>query len=274
MTIASDEMKTLKHNQLINYSGNNSGIRMLKRQSGVTLIEAMISLALSLIVTSAMVVLMANSMGTSTRIIQMSQLSDELRNAMSMMTRDVRRANYSANSIFCYGNSECGYKAPDPDRSALQVGDIQIGGGGSCFTFTLDRSFNGDATDDAAGGFRLLPHPTIISTETGLGVGVIQMWTGIIGTSPGCGDAYDKVEWVELTDPDTVNIMEFAIAHTGPIPEEVAESKTKTFLNRQREIKISLEGQLVIEEDMGNVMVERRIEDTIYVRNDYIIEPI
>ena len=82
----------------------------------------MISLALSLIVTSAMVVLMANSMGTSTRIIQMSQLTDELRNAMSMMTRDVRRANYSANSIFCYGHSQCGFAG----GNALQTGDIVI----------------------------------------------------------------------------------------------------------------------------------------------------
>ncbi len=261
-------MNTQKHKQSI----SNSGFRTFKRQAGVTLIEAMISLALSLIVTSAMVVLMANSMGTSTRIIQMSQLTDELRNAMSMMTRDVRRANYSANSIFCYGYSKCGYDAPDPDRSALQVDDIQISDG-SCFTFTLDRSFNGDATDDAAGGFRLMPHPRIVSSETGLGVGVIQMWTGIAGTSPGCGDDYDTNEWVELTDPSTVNIMEFVIDHTGPLPKEYSESKTSTFTSRQREIQISMRGQLVLEEDMGNVMVERRLEDMIYVRNDYIVPP-
>ncbi|MGH8035335.1 MAG: prepilin-type N-terminal cleavage/methylation domain-containing protein, partial [Lysobacterales bacterium] len=41
------------------------------KQAGFTLMEAMISIALSLVVTSAMVVLMANSMGTATRIIQM-----------------------------------------------------------------------------------------------------------------------------------------------------------------------------------------------------------
>jgi hypothetical protein len=65
----------------------------LRRQAGFTLMEAMISLALSLVVTSAMVALMANSLGTTSRIIQMSQLTDELRNTMSMLTRDIRRAN-------------------------------------------------------------------------------------------------------------------------------------------------------------------------------------
>ena len=62
-------------------------------QKGVTLVEAMISLSLSLIVTMGMVALMANSLGTANRIIQMSQLTDEMRNALSIMTRDVRRAN-------------------------------------------------------------------------------------------------------------------------------------------------------------------------------------
>ena len=61
---------------------------------------------------------MANSLGTATRVIHMSQLTDELRNAMSMMTRDVRRANYSANGIFCYGNSNAVRQVPSLSRRA------------------------------------------------------------------------------------------------------------------------------------------------------------
>jgi len=237
---------------------SNSGIRTFKHQAGVTLIEAMISLALSLIVTSAMVVLMANSLGTSTRIIQMSQLTDELRNAMSMMTRDVRRANYSANSIFCYGHSQCGFAG----GNALQTGDIQISVDQACFTFTLDRSFNGDATDDAVGAFRRV---------TSGGVGVIEMWTGLAGTAPNCASAAGAANWIELTDPNTVNITVFTIDDAGSITKEIAESKTSTFDSRQREIQISLEGQLILEEDMGNVVVLRRLEDIIYVRNDFVL---
>jgi type IV pilus assembly protein PilW len=78
-----------------------------KNQRGATLIELLIGLALSLIVTSSMVVLMSNSLGTATRIIQMTQLTDDMRNAMSMVSRDVRRANYSAYAYKCYGNSDC-----------------------------------------------------------------------------------------------------------------------------------------------------------------------
>jgi type II secretory pathway pseudopilin PulG len=251
-------MKTQMNKQAI----RNSGIRTFKRQAGVTLIEAMISLALSLIVTSAMVVLMANSLGTSTRIIHMSQLTDELRNAMSMMTRDVRRANYSANSIFCYGSSQCGFAG----GNALQTGDIVIDG--ECFTFTLDRSFDGNATNDAVGGFRRM-------VDVASGIGVIEMWTGIAGTTPDCAAAPDPDdEWIELTDPNTVDITVFTINDDGSIEKEIAESKTSTFNTRQREIQVLLEGELVLEQQKGNVVVVRRLEDTIYVRNDFVLESI
>ena len=256
-------MKTQIHKQTI----HRSGLRNLKHQAGVTLIEAMISLALSLLVTSAMVALMANSMGTSTRVIHMSQLTDEMRNAMSMMTRDVRRANYSAKSIFCYGYSKCGFAGGD----ALQTGDIQIGGGGSCFTFTMDRGFDGNATNDAVGAFRRV--------TTG-GVGVIEMWTGVAGTTPDCTSAAGAANWIELTDPGTVDITIFTISDAASVIKEVSESKTSTFDSRQREIQILMEGELILEQDMvtagslAATIVSRRLEDTIYVRNDYVVPTI
>jgi hypothetical protein len=262
-------MKTQNSKQTI----RNTGFRTLKLQAGVTLIEAMISLALSLLVTSAMVALMANSLGTSTRVIHMSQLTDEMRNAMSMMTRDVRRANYSANSIFCYGYSKCGFAGGE----AEQTGDIQIAGvidddgNGSCFTFTLDRSFDGDATNDAVGAFRRV--------TTG-GVGVIEMWTGASGTTPNCASGAGAANWIELTDPTTVNITALTINDAGSFTKEVSESKTSTFDSRQREIHIVMQGRLRLEEDMvtagslDQTIVARELEDIIYVRNDFIVPTI
>ncbi len=250
-------MNTYKRTQLI----PDSGIKTLNRQAGVSLVEAMVSLTLSLIVTSAMVALMGSSLGTSTRIIHMSQLSDELRNAMSMMTRDVRRANYSAKSIFCYGNAACGFAGGD----AEQAGDIQISADGSCFTFNLDRNFDGDSIDneDGAAGFRRV---------TSGGIGVIQMWTG--GASPNCSDGIAAIGWAELTDPDRINVTEFAVDDAGSFIKTMLEGEDTEFDSRQRQIKISMQGQLVLEEDLADVVVVRRIEDTIYARNDFILEAI
>ena len=79
-----------------------------RRQAGVSLMEALIGLALSLIVTIAMVGLMSSSLGTAKQIILMSQLTDEMRSTMSMLTRDVRRANYNPYAWRCSANSDCG----------------------------------------------------------------------------------------------------------------------------------------------------------------------
>jgi len=235
-----------------------------ERQTGITLMETMVSLALSAVVVSAMVILMANSLGTANRLIHMSQLSDELRNAMSMMTRDVRRANYSAYALFCYGNSDCGA----PDGISPQAGNIWIEGDNSCFRFTLDRDSDGDAaTDDPAGGFRRVVNS---------GVGVMQMWTGA-GTSPNCAAPADAPGWTDLTDPNVINITAFEVNDdASPDPKVFEEGEADSFSSMQRQIQITLEGELVLEEAMvsagamSNTMVRRRIEDIVYVRNNFI----
>lgn len=228
------------------------------RQAGATLLETMIALALSALVTSAMVILMANSLGTATRVIHMSQLTDELRNAMSMMTRDVRRANYSANAIFCYGNSQCGASG----GVAQQVGDVQIADDGECFAFTLDRNSDGNAANDSVSGFR-----RVVTSD----VGIIEMWTGAAGTAPDCTSGPGADGWIEVTDPRTVNVTLFDVDDGLSFTQDIEESETSTFTNRQRQIQITLEGQLVLEEARNEVVVSREIGDIIYVRNDYIV---
>jgi type II secretory pathway component PulJ len=216
-------------------------------QTGASLMELMISLALSLLVTTAMVVLMSNSMGTATRIIQMTQLSDELRNAMSMMTRDLRRSNYSANAAYCYANSDCGI-----DGSAAQVGDIVIDGG-SCMTFNLDRNQDGNASTDPAGGFRL--------SDAG-GVGFLEMWVG--DSEPECADD-NGGNWVEVTDPDYVDITDFEIDDSNSIVGSITTEGGGTLTQRTRQISIRVEGQLLLDDN-----ITRRLEDTIKVRNDWL----
>ena len=229
-----------------------TGSLNLSSQAGATLIELMIGLALSLIVTTSMVILMANSFGVATRIIHMSQLSDELRNSMSMITRDLRRANYSANGIFCYGNSQCGASG----GISPQAGDVLISG--ECISFTLDRNSDGDAANDPVGGFR--------REETTDGIGVIEMYTGTNSTPCAINTG-----WFQLTDPGIVNVSAFEIDDTASFTRVIQEGETTTFTNRQRQITLALEGQVVLEQDSGINMVNRRIEDVIFIRNDYIV---
>jgi len=205
-----------------------------------------VALALSMLVTTTMVVLMSNSLGTTTRIIQMTQLTDELRNALSMMTRDVRRANYSANATYCYANSDCG-----SDGSATQSPDIAIDG--SCFTYNLDRNHDGDASTDDAGGFRRV---------MANGVGRIEIWVG--DSSPDC-DA-TSTNWVPVTDSGFMDVTNFTIDDSSSISGTYTEEGGTTLTLRTRQIQFVLEGRLILDNT-----ITRHVEDVIEVRNDIFL---
>ena len=212
------------------------------------MIEAMIALTLSVIVIGSMVALMSNSLGTTTRIIEMSQLTDELRNTMSMMSRDIRRANYSANNIYCYGNADCGL-----DGSAPQAGDITINGSNDCFTFLLDRDWDGDATNDDAGGFR---------RTTSNGVGLIEIWVG--DSSPNCTAI--STNWVPVTNPDFVDITTFTVNDNDSFTQTASGAGGTTVSQRSRQVQMILVGELIRDDS-----INRRIEDSIKVRNDIFL---
>ena len=223
------------------------GLGSLTRQAGATLMETLISLALSVLVISGMVMLMSNSMGTATRIIQMSQLTDELRNVMSMVTRDVRRANYSANSAYCYANADCGLSG----NIAPQFADISGADDDTCIIFGLDRDFDGNAATDNAGGFRLV--------ETN-GIGRVEMWTG--GNSLTCTTGNS---WVAITDPDYIDVTTFTADDDDSFGASVTGSGGSTISNRSRRILVQVVGELILDRT-----ITRRIEDVITVRNDMI----
>ena len=74
------------------------------RQKGMTLMELLVAGFISIIVSSGMVILMASTLGTGTQTIKMTQLSEEMRSAMQIMTRELRRANYHSTYNLCFGN--------------------------------------------------------------------------------------------------------------------------------------------------------------------------
>jgi prepilin peptidase dependent protein B len=226
--------------------------RKIKQQSGITLIETLIGLALSMIVVSSMVALMGNSLGSATRIIQMTQLSDELRNTMSMLTRDMRRANYNANAYQCYSNSDCGADA----NANLQIGALTIET--NCLIFNLDRDQDGGSDSFRAGGFRLSPSA---------GPGSIEMWVGAATATPACSDTAGG-DWVAMTDPDFVNITRFTIDSSNSVESSITEEGGGILSQRSRQVKVVIAGELILDSS-----ITRTIEDTIRVRNDYLWNP-
>lgn len=222
-----------------------------KRQSGASLMEVLVAMSISLVVTASMIALMANSLSSTTRIIQMTKLADDMRVALQMMSRDVRRSSYNANSMLCYANEDCG-----TDGSIAAAADITINAANTCFTFLMDRDHDGDSTEDPAGGFRRV--------EVG-GVGVIEMWSG--GNSPDCGSAAGTNGWVQITNPENMDIFAFTVDDNLSYTQVIQDDGMgNTLSQRVRKVRMDLQGRLVLDNT-----ITRRMEDVISVRNDLIL---
>ncbi len=223
-----------------------------KKQAGMSLMEVLIAMSIGLVVTASMIALMANSLRSTARIINMTKLSDDMRTTMQMMTRDVRRSSYKANSMFCYANTNC--------RSAVDAtvaGDITINGGNDCFTFLLDREWDSDGivTNNDAGGFR---------RKTSGGVGVIEMWTG--NAAPDCSVVAGTAGWVQITNPENMDIFVFSVDDDLSYNQVVLDDGLGNILTEKvRKIRMNMRGRLVVDNS-----IIRRIEDVISVRNDLL----
>ncbi len=244
-------------------------------QFGWTLIETMIALAVGLMITAAMIGMMANTLGTGTRTIEMSRLQQELRIVMQFVSRDVRRASYNAEAIRCFGNLDCATDSTFPNGLP---GEITLNSANDCFIFEMDRNHDGDPTNDGSGGFRLLQVN---------GSGRIQMWTGDSDTT--C--ASTSSSWVDVTDPRLVDVLNFeACLEIDPDDDECNGLLVDGTADPDSPAQLSFSGR-IDEDDSGNVIYLRtrklqiRIEarlrdhpdirktliDSIRIRNDIVI---
>ena len=223
----------------------------LFKQKGMSLMEVLVAMSVSMVVAASMVALMANTLSSTARIINMTKLADDLRTTMQMMTRDVRRTSYNVNSMFCYANSDCG-----TDGAVTLAGDITINAGNDCFTFLTDPDHDGDSTENDAGGFR-----RVISS----GVGVIEMWSG--NAAPDCSVAAGTAGWDQITNPETMDIFTFSVDENLSYTQEILNDGLGNTLSQKiRKIRMDMGGRLVLDNT-----IERRIEDIISVRNDLLL---
>jgi Tfp pilus assembly protein PilV len=229
------------------------------KQSGATLMEVLVAMTISLVVTASMLALMSNSLGTTARIVNMTKLSDDLRVAMQMVTRDLRRSSYNADAMYCYGNEDCMVDGTLAATGEIQLTDADADSYFDGLTFRTDRFSNNYATetggiDNGAGGFRL---------ASVNGVGVIQMWTGgaLANLDPNATD-----NWVDITDPSSMNITEFVLDDSLSYSQVVLDDIYGNRITQEvRKIRVSMIGELVVDPS-----ITRHVEDIITVRNDVL----
>jgi len=307
----------------------------MRRQSGFGLVELMIGLAVGLIVVAAALSLLSTSMARSNDNIKMTRLDQELRQVMSMLSRDLRRATSwdpaadvvrvslahpltlsgingnvtvtsSTGNLDAIGAKAVGgtlvYSVREYDAVAAKdvvtvyQGSITAYNGGSkSYSVTISSAWPASVVVDGlpAGGWGILrPESSVTSSGTCL---LIVYDTNASGTytnySAGppetpnefYGYRYDSADkavetrtsgtgtcapggtgWENLTDNNTVEIIDFSVTDNSPDVLSGA-CDTPGFFVGVREFTISITGQLKTDSS-----VVRTLQETIRVRNDHM----
>ena len=206
---------------------------MRHAQRGVSLMELLVAATISIIAVSAMLIVMANTLGTGSQTIQMTRLSQEMRAGMQIMTRELRRANYHANFLSCYGDVACRTTL----GIATHVAEINItdSGNSDCFWFWYDRPQSGTetaVTGETVAAFR--------RDTNASGIGSLQMKT--TATSMTSANCASDSGWVDITDTDIIDVLTFNVSDANSFTEQINEDGDTQSVER---ITLSLTARLV-----------------------------
>lgn len=244
-----------------------------KRLAGFSLVELMVALVAGLIVSAAIIAFLLSSMRSNGEYVQSTRLTQELRNTLDLVTRDLSRAGYNDSSLVLAGLSSTSEFAPVYIKD---LGSTVTAGTPStydnaddrgCVIYAYDRTFpvgyatqtgcsavNGCGTpgeiDVANGEIRGLRRVCMDGVcNSASDVGVIEFLESKTGLStPSCAQntradyttypptCNSASGWCPLSDPKVVNIKRFAIINT---------STDLSNAMRIRDLTIFMEGSLV-----------------------------
>ncbi|TRX54416.1 prepilin-type N-terminal cleavage/methylation domain-containing protein [Thalassomonas sp. M1454] len=252
---------------------------MIKLHKGFTLIELLLSMVFGLIVLSGVTYIYVAVVGSSASTLKSSKLNTELMTIMSVMTNDVRRAGYWANT------------ADLASENPFQ----QLGV--SALTVVNSSSSNTQITDDSSvdGECLLYSYDLDEDGELGLGTeffgfrlnaGAIEMRvTSTITEGDNCNDG----SWEQISDPDlyTVNSLAFNRQNSACVntsePDGIDNDgvdgidndgerdcydvtpETLDVTVETREINITISASLV-----NDTEVNHTVSETVRVRNDLV----
>lgn len=165
---------------------------------GMSLVELMVGLAIGLFIVAGTLTMFANQVGGSRQLLQQARLHQEMRSAMDLVTRDLRRAGAWDNAIegtVAIGST--GATLRNPYR-AIDVSTDASGADVIQHRFTRDEATTDKPENDIADG-----HEEFGFKRDG---DVLRMKLGGSG-------------WQPLTDPAVIRVTAFDIGHSEvPVP--------------------------------------------------------
>ena len=244
----------------------------MRRLRGFTLVELMVAVVAGLIVSLAVVVFMLASMKSNGEYVQSTRLTQELRNTLDLVTRDLSRAGYNDSSLTLAALplvSPFGPVFVKDVAPVVTAGTVSTYPGADtdgCVLYAYDRTFPIGYQDNAAcdditgcgtagqidqdnGEIRGIRRTCIDGACDGEAddIGVIEIAESSAGVTPACDGATADYStnpatcnassgWCSLSDPTLLNITRFMVTNT---------SSDLSNLMRIRDFGIHIEGQLV-----------------------------
>jgi prepilin peptidase dependent protein B len=113
---------------------------IVKIPRGASLIEMMLAMTLGLVSLSTVASLVGYGVGVNAKLLESSRLSQEIIAVGSLLTRELKRAGYSANTVAMVGDPA---NLPSQFSSTMSVSAHPGEASNSCITFSYDRNANG-----------------------------------------------------------------------------------------------------------------------------------
>ena len=210
---------------------------------GFTLVELMVAMVIMLLLAVATVKIEANMFRTNTEAIHMIQLSQEMRAAIQLITRDIRRSGYNDDSLASFLSTQA-------IGSGVTMGGPDANDTVSCLQVRYD-DLDGSAKNVV---YRL----RVISA-----VGRVSAHFGAVAT---CDTTITDAGWVDLSDPLITHVLGLEFVLDGHLTDIAENLNTgNTIQVGVEQINITINARL-----RANTAVTRSITNEVQLRNQYL----
>ncbi|MDO9371046.1 MAG: prepilin-type N-terminal cleavage/methylation domain-containing protein [Gammaproteobacteria bacterium] len=173
-----------------------------RKHNGFSLVELMIAITVGLVIVTGVLTLFLSAVRSNSDNLRTTRLNQDLRSAMAVMVRDIRRAGAWARAADSVVTPAANPFTSTATTTDLTINDLTANVTGNCITYTYDNP-----------PFPARPDPSNVDSGEYYGFklnsSAVQMRTG--GASAG-SHGCTAGSWESLTDPATTTITALTFA--------------------------------------------------------------